>query len=279
VVFSGSSIIELTSQDADLSRRALKYEMTGLSFREYLLMKGIISWPAMTLQEILADHGRIATEIAATVPVLMHFATYLRGGFYPYCLESDRDYLLSLEQVIMTVMENDLRFIEGYDIAQSRKMLLLLKVIAASAPFKPNISAISQKTGLHRHTVLQYLQYLEKARLIRLVNLPDKHLSRLQKPDKIYLDNPNLFYALNPDMANSGSIRESFAVNQLSISHEVHLHSEADFIVDHRYVIEIGGRGKDTRQVRDHGSAYIFKDNIEIGYSQSIPLWLLGFLY
>lgn len=41
LVFSGSSIIELTKQDADLSRRALMYEMTGLSFREYLFLANV----------------------------------------------------------------------------------------------------------------------------------------------------------------------------------------------------------------------------------------------
>ncbi len=83
-------------------------------------------------------------------------------------------------------METDLRFIEGFDIAQSKKMLTLLKVIASSAPFKPNISKISEKTGLHRQTVLQYLQYLEKAKMIKLVNQPDRFISRLQKPDKVF---------------------------------------------------------------------------------------------
>ncbi len=279
VVFSGSSIIELTEQDADLSRRALMYEMTGLSFREYLLMLGIFNFPAITLSELMADHAEISSEIAGKIPVLKHFSSYIHGGFYPYFLEPERDYLMTLEQVIGTVMESDLRFIDGYDVAQSRKMMILLKVIAASAPFKPNISAISQKTGLHRHTLLQYLQYLEKARLIRLVNQPDKYISRLQKPDKIFLDNPNLFYALNPDMANTGSIRETFALNQLSVHHEVSLHAEADFLVDHHHIFEIGGRSKDIRQVRSLDNAYIFKDNIEIGYSRVIPLWLLGFLY
>lgn len=279
VVFSGSSIIELTEQDADLSRRALMYEMTGLSFREYLLMLGIGTFQANTLSELLADHVSISTEIAARIPVLKHFSSYLQGGFYPYFLEPERDYLMTLEQVIGTVMESDLRFIDGYDIAQSRKMMILLKVIAASAPFKPNISAISQKTGLHRHTILQYLQYLEKARLIRLVNQPDKYISRLQKPDKIFLDNPNLFYALNPGLVNTGSIRETFALDQLSVHHEVNLHAQADFLVDHHHIFEIGGKTKDIRQVINLDYAYIFKDNIEIGYARVIPLWLLGFLY
>ncbi len=279
LVFSGSSIIELTKQDADLSRRALIYELTGLSFREYLLMDDIISLPVYPLNEIISDHEETATVIVKQIPVLKHFSTYLKNGFYPYFLEPERDYLTTLEQIIQTVMETDLRFIENFDIAQSRKMLTLLKVIASSAPFKPNISKISQKTGLHRQTVLQYFQYLEKARMIKLVNQPERFISRLQKPDKIFLDNPNLFYALNPEMLNTGNLRETFALNQLCANHEVFLHEKADFLVDNKFIIEIGGKNKDTRQVRGFDNSFVFMDDIEIGHHNRIPLWLLGFLY
>lgn len=279
IVYSGSSILELTRQDADLSRRTLNYEMTGLSFREYLLMSDILALPPVALEQVLTEHSVLSSEIAGKIPVLKHFRNYLKSGYYPYFLETERDYLMSLEQVITTVMETDLQFIEGFDVSGSRKMLALLKVIAASAPFKPNISAISQKTGLHRHTVLQYLQYLEKARLIRLVNQPDKYLSRLQKPDKVFLENPNLFFALNHDLVNTGSLRETFALNQLLVKHRVNLHPKADFLVEQKYIFEIGGKTKTGKQVKELEDGYVFKDDIETGHRNHIPLWLLGFLY
>jgi len=122
------------------------------------------------------------------------------------------------------------------------------------------------------------LQYLEKTKLIRLVNQHDKFISRLQKPDKIFLDNPNLFYALNPGIVNIGNLRESFALNQLSVNHEVFLHEEADFLVDNKFVFEIGGKNKNTRQINKHKNSYVFQDDIQIGHHKSIPLWLLGFL-
>lgn len=279
VVFSGSSILELTKHDADLSRRALIYEMTGLSFREYLLIADIITLPSYSLEDILKNHIEIAFSIVKGIPVLKYFASYLQGGFYPFFLEKDRDYLMTLEQIITTVMETDMRFIENFDIAQSKKMLTLLKVIAASVPFKPNISKISEKTGLHRQTVLQYFQFLEKARMIKLVNQPERYISRLQKPDKLFLDNPNLFFALNPERVNTGNLRETFALNQLAANNEVFLHEKADFLVDNKYIIEIGGKNKDNRQVRDYSNSYVFPDDIEIGHHNHIPLWLLGFLY
>lgn len=279
VAFSGSSIIEITKQEVDLSRRAMIYELTGLSFREYLLMSGILTIPAYTLPEILTNHVEIATEVVKKIPVLKHFRTYLKSGYFPYFLEPDRDYLMTLEQVIRTVMEEDLRFIENFDIAQSRKMLILLKIIAASAPFKPNVAKISQKAGLHRQTVVQYFHYLEMTRMIRLLNLPARSISRLQKPDKLFLDNPNLFYALNPEQTDTGSLRETFALNQLSVKHKVSLHETADFLVDQKYIIEIGGKNKTRKQVRGISDSYIAADDIEYGSGNKIPLWLFGFLY
>lgn len=115
--------------------------------------------------------------------------------------------------------------------------------------------------------------------MIKLVNQPERYISRLQKPDKIFLDNPNLFYALNHEMANTGNLRETFALNQLSVNHEVFLHEHADFLVDQQFVIEIGGKNKDNRQTRDSDNSYVFADDIEIGHHNRIPLWLLGFLY
>jgi uncharacterized protein len=279
IVFSGSSIIELLRQDADLSRRALMYEMTGLSFREYLLMTDILHNQTFQLSEIINNHVSIATQISGNIAVLKHFKDYLKTGFYPYFMEEDRNYTITLEQVVRTVLENDLRIIDNFDVAQSRKMLTLLKIIAASAPFKPNISKISQKTDLHRQTVLLYLQYLEKARMIRLLNQPDKYISRLQKPDKLFIDNPNLFYVLNPEMVNKGSLRETFALNQLAVSHEVALHETADFLVDNKYVFEIGGKSKDLKQVKDSVDGFVLVDDIEVGFHKRIPLWLMGFLY
>jgi hypothetical protein len=115
--------------------------------------------------------------------------------------------------------------------------------------------------------------------MIKLVNQPERYISRLQKPDKIFLDNPNLFFALNPEMVNKGNLRETFALNQLAAQHEVFLHPQADFLVDNKFVIEICGKNKDTHQVRDIDNSFIFQDDIETGHHNRIPLWLLGFLY
>lgn len=279
IVFSGSSVIELSKNEADLSRRALMYFMPGLSFREYLLLSGIIDLPVLNLTEVLESPANISADISTRIPVMKYFKQYLQSGYYPFFLEAERDYMLTLEQVIRTVIEVDFLHLEQFDSTKSRQILSLLKVVAASAPFIPNISKISEKTGLHRQTTLLYLQYLEKAGLITLLNRPHKSISRLQKPDKLFLNNPNLFYALNPEHVNTGSLRETFAVNQFSVMHEVALHPGADFIVDDKYVIEIGGKEKKQDQIRDRDDAFLLLDDIETAHKNRIPLWMLGFLY
>lgn len=279
MVFSGSSIIEISRQDVDLSRRALMYELNGLSFREYLLMSGVIELPEISLGQMLGEHENLALEITQQFQPLKFFKAYLKEGYYPYFLEKDRNYRATLEQVIRIVLETDLSFIEKFDITQTRKILSLLKIISVSAPFKPNISKISQKTNLHRHTVLQYLEYLEKSRLISLVNYQDKYISRLQKPDKVFLNNTNLFYALNPELVNIGSVRETFVLNQLIAQHEVCLSEMANFLVDNEFTFEVGGPNKTSHQIRGTENAFLLIDDLEIGHHNRIPLWMLGFLY
>jgi hypothetical protein len=95
----------------------------------------------------------------------------------------------------------------------------------------------------------------------------------------VFLENPNLFFALNHELVNTGSLRETFALNQLLVKHRVNLHPKADFLVDQKYIFEIGGKTKTGRQVKELDEAYVFKDDIETGHRNHIPLWLLGFLY
>ena len=279
ITFSGSSITEITRQDVDLSRRALLYELPGLSFREYLLLAEGLSFASVSLPELLRNHVAIAADLTQLFRPIEHFKAYLQHGYYPYFMEEERDYQLTLEQTLQLVVEIDMKYQPGFDPSKSRKLLQLLKVIAASAPFKPNISKLSERIGINRNTLVQYLHYLEKARLIRLLHVPDKDISVLQKPDKIFLDNTNLQYVLNSTQADVGSMRETFLASQVSPKHELHLHRQADFIIDHQYVIEVGGKSKASRQITGLPDAYLAVDNLEIGNNHRIPLWLFGMLY
>lgn len=280
MIFTGSSVIDIHLQEADLSRRAVFYELTGLSFREFLYFKGIYSSVHFTLEEILQNHSEIALKMNKEFRPIPHFQDYLDHGYYPFFKENLNTYFIRIEQVIRFIVETELRFVDGFDVNNTNKVLQLLSILSENVPFKPNISKLSEKIGISRQTVVQYLHYLEKARLINTLNAAGVSISTLQKPEKIYLENPNLHRAIASTIPNPGSRRESFLLNQLrNAKHEVSLPNHGDFLVNRKYTIEVGGKNKGNEQLKGIEQAYFAADNMEIGVGNKIPLWLFGFLY
>lgn len=279
VVFTGSSIIELLKQEVDLSRRALLYEINGLSFREYLQLQNIISYPKFSLDDILNRHEEIAADINQNIRPLQYFQDYLSVGYYPFFLEGMDFYAERLAQAIRLVIEIDLDFIPGYDPRNARKVYQLFYILASNVPFKPNISKLSEKIGIHRNTLVQYLHHLERASLINTLYPAGISTSILQKPEKIFLHNTNIAYAIAPAQINKGSLRETFLLNQLKVRHEVHLPKKGDFLIDDTYTIEVGGTNKSNKQIKDIPNAFVAADDLELGMANKIPLWLFGFLY
>ena len=55
--------------------------------------------------------------------------------------------------------------------------------------------------------------------------------------------------------------------------------SLGDFVIDDRYLFEVGGEKKWFTQIKDICESYVVSDNIETGTGNRIPLWLFGFLY
>lgn len=279
IVFSASSALDIYRGEADLSRRVLTYTLPGMSFREYLLLKGILDHTAIPLKDIAANHEQLASEIVNQIQPLPHFRDYLKWGYLPIIVESRKeDIPIRLIQIINAVVESDLAYTESFDGGTAAKIKKLLGVIAESVPFKPNVSALARKMNVSRESVYLWLSYLDKARLLNTLRQKGKGVSTLQKPDKIYLENTNLAYALQED-PNIGSVRESFLMNQLyNAEYETTLPEKGDFFTD-GYLIEVGGRNKSGEQVRDHPNALIAADDIETGYGSKISLWLFGFLY
>lgn len=280
MIFTGSSVIDIHLQEADLSRRAVFYELTGLSFREFLYFKGIYSSVHFTLEEILQNHSEIALKMNKEFRPIPHFQDYLDHGYYPFFKENLNTYFIRIEQAIRFIVETELRFVDGFDVNNTNKVLQLLSILSENVPFKPNISKLSEKIGISRQTVVQYLHYLEKARLINTLYAAGVSISTLQKPEKIYLENPNLHRAIASTIPNPGSRRESFLLNQLrNAKHQVSLPNHGDFLVNRKYTIKVVGKNKGNEQLKGIEEAYIAADNMEIGVGNKIPLWLFGFLY
>ncbi|MGC9313817.1 MAG: ATP-binding protein [Sediminispirochaetaceae bacterium] len=281
IVFTASSLLEILDARADLSRRAVVYHLPGLSFREYLNIQGIGRFKTRTLEEIIHNHSRLSGEIVKEIKPFQFFQDYLQTGYYPFFLEGRETFSIRLEETLIMLLEVELPLLRNIDLSYVIKLKQLLSIISESAPFVPNISRLSDRIGINRHTLITYLHYLTEARLINSLYKQARGIGALKKPDKLFLENTNLMYLLAGHVKTSdkGTVRETFFFNQIGTSHELVYPEQADFLVDGKYTFEIGGRNKGKRQIRGIEAAYVAADDIEYGYGRTIPLWLFGFLY
>jgi predicted AAA+ superfamily ATPase len=279
VVFTGSSLLNILNAEADLSRRCVSYEMQGLSFREYLLFNHDISLPAFALEDVLTRPLDISETITRECRPLKYFYHYLQNGYYPFFMQKNIDYLTQVQKVVNMILEIELPQLGNMDVSNVRKMRSLLAVVSSGVPFVVDISKMSQVAELNRNTILLYLAHLHRAKIINLLYSDMQNIKRMQKPDKIYMENPNLLYALALSSVEIGTARETFFVNQLMQNHQVEYGRKADFIIDGKYTIEVGGQSKDGKQIVNIPNAFIAADDMEYALGNKIPLWLFGFLY
>jgi predicted AAA+ superfamily ATPase len=279
IVFTGSSLLEILNARADLSRRALVYDMQGLSFREYIAVKEKIILDSYSLDEILSNNETISSNLVSKIKPFQYFDDYLKIGYYPFFLEGEDDYYSRLNEIINMILDIELPALRKVDVSYIQKIKKLLVVIGKSAPFIPNVSELASQIGIARQTLLIYFSYLEESRLINQLFRQTRGLGTLEKPDKLFLENTNLMYALNGIMTDVGNMRETFVYNQLAKNHDVLYSMDSDFFVDGKYTFEVGGKNKKRTQIRNVQNSYIIADNIEYGTERRIPIWLLGFLY
>ena len=278
VVFTGSSMLEIYKSNADLSRRAISYELKGLSFREFLLLEHNLDFPVLTLKEILKNHYTIASDIIGKIKILPEFKKYLKYGYYPIYKEGLKSYSLRLQNAVNTVLDNDLHSVESVEYTTIFKIKKLLMVLASLVPYTPNINSLSSEIETNRANALRYLEYLKRAGLIQTFLYPQKSMKAFGKPNKIYLNNSNLLYILADENANIGNVRETFFANQVSAKYAVNTSQKGDFQVD-GCIFEVGGEKKSYKQIKDLPESYLVVDETEVGYGNKIPLWLFGFLY
>jgi hypothetical protein len=279
VIFTSSSILDIYKGESDLSRRAVTYHLAELSFREYLLLYEQIELPVLTLEEILNNHASISLEFLKTFTPLKHFPKYLKIGNYPYFENNEEEYDQKLRNTVNLILEVDLQTTENLDFHTLAKLKRLLFVIASNVPFTPNIQKISDTIQLNRNALVRALQLLDRAALIRMVYKQTRSISLLNKPDKIWMHNTNLMFAISGGQVEIGTVRETFFMQNIAHNHVLSLPDKGDVLVDNTYVFEIGGKKKSKKQIAHIENAFVVNDDIEIGFQNSIPLWLFGFLY
>lgn len=272
VVFTGSSVLDIKKGASDLSRRAVIYNMQGLSFREYLKLFHDISSRTYSLEDII-QHKVDIPELERPLPL---YTDYLKEGYYPFALEDDYD--IKLSQVINQTLENDIPIYAEMNVATGRKLKQLLSIISKSVPFKPNMSKIAEMLSISRNNVADYCLYIEEAGMIAQLRDSTGGIRGLGKVDKIYLDNTNLIYNLANDMSNIGNIRETFFLNQMRVKYDVIASPIADFKIND-IIFEVGGKNKAQKQIKDTNNGYVVKDDIESGFLNVIPLWQFGLTY
>ena len=279
VVYSGSSLLKLEKRGGDLSRRQTPYTLDGLSFREYLKFEGVADFPAVTLENILSSHVAIARSVCREFPVLVYFDAYCGGGYYPFYKDEPRHYMSRVVATANQVLEVDYPEIEDVEPMTIRKARRMLNVLAASAPLTPNMDKLYKELGTDRKQGLKILHALERAGLLSLLSSAAKeNLKHLSTPDKIYCGNTNLMKALVA-LPNPGTMRETFFLNQLRHAHDVTYPAKGDFLVDGKWLFEVGGQGKGFDQIKDLPNSFVVNADTEVGIGNKIPLWLFGFLY
>lgn len=272
IVISGSSILDIYKGMADLSRRMPIYEMQGLSFREYLRLFHGIDVPVYSMEDILT-HKAVINGIEHPLPL---FHDYLKRGYYPF--GRDAEFEIELMQVINQTMEIDIPMHIKANVSVGRKLKSLIMVVSKSVPFKPVMQKLADVTGISRNDIPDYLIYMERAGMISQLRNATGGLRGLGKVEKLYLDNTNLIYALAPEHADIGNVRETFFMNQTRVCNDVRSSDISDFEIDNK-VFEIGGRKKGQKQIENASDGYIVKDDIESGYANVIPLWAFGLNY
>jgi len=279
IVFTGSSIIDISRQQGDLSRRAVIYELQGLSFREYLSMKKIIDLPVIKFEELLNDSSQVKKRLPANFRPLEFFNEYLHNGYYPFSLEDSGSLHHRINQMVRAIVEYDMAELKDFDIRNAKKVLQLLYIIAQQVPFKPNLSSLAQKSSLHRNSLNNYLHYLEIAGLIRMLYPRGKSVAILQKPEKLFLNNATLQNNLAEGDPDKGSMRETFFLSQCAPFYKIGLPTQGDFIIDNKYTFEVGGKDKGGKQINKTKYAWLVKDDIVSGSLNTLPLWKFGMMY
>jgi len=285
VIISGSSALSINHARADLSRRVLKKEVKGLSFREFLEFKYGVSLSTINLDDLLKNHIDIAYDNLQKLDlpsIEPDFKEYLQNGYYPFYFQNkdSSSYLLKLKETVNVVLEVDIPTITNIKYTTIRKFKKLIEFICTSSPYTPNMQTLLAKINMHKNEyseLYMYLDYLQRAKILRLCKSANKKDAILTKPEKIYLNNTNLHFAycLNTEI---GTLREVFFSSMME-DFSLYIPKNGDFIIDNKYIFEVGGKNKKYNQIKNIPNSFVVADDIEIGGGNKIPLWLFGFLY
>lgn len=283
VLFSGSSSMSLIKGHYDLSRRAILKTLYGFSFREYLEVQEKTKYPVLTVSDIIKNHTKYAKELMATPKLLGHFKSYLKQGYFPTFMEflSYDAYRSSLQSVVDKTIFEDISSFYSLYTSSLDIFKKILYFFATSEPGGVNINKLAQSLAKDNSTISDYIQILKELGLLRFLSTNKQGHALVRNAEKIYLDNPNLLYALNDEAGRdvlAGTLRELFVISSIQNSGERVYFSPVGDVECAGHVFEIGGTGKRTSSLHGVQNGFIVMDDILIGDPKTIPLYLFGFL-
>lgn len=278
IVYTSSSLLIMDNATVDLSRRQTAYTLYGLSFREFLAFENILHYPAIALEDLLQNHVRHAMQIVRNVKMASYFEAYLEHGYYPFYREVGEDFASRLREIVSVVIDSDLPAVENMTFETLQKVKKLVMIISERVPFEPKMSELWTQLVTNNELGLRMLYALDKAQIFALLTSKVKNYKFLYKPDKIFLGNTNLMHVLCP-LVNKGNERETLFCCQLQVNNDVKHPLKGDFLVNDKYLFEVGGRKKSFEQIADVPNSFLAVDDTEVGHGNRIPLWLFGFTY
>ena len=278
IVYTSSSLLIMDNATVDLSRRQTAYTLYGMSFREFLAFENILHYPAIALEDLLQNHVRHAMQIVRNVKMASYFEAYLEHGYYPFYREVGEDFTSRLREIVSVVIDSDLPVVENMTFETLQKVKKLVMIISERVPFEPKMSELWTQLVTNNELGLRMLYALDKAQIFALLTSKVKNYKFLYKPDKIFLGNTNLMHVLCP-LVNKGNERETLFCCQLQVNNDVKHPLKGDFLVNDKYLFEVGGRKKSFEQIADVPNSFLAVDDTEVGHGNRIPLWLFGFTY
>ena len=282
LVFSGSSSLEITAGEYDLSRRAKMFFLPGLSFREYLNFSTQSHFPSLPFEELMSNPQKLDTLVSKIPKIKGHFQDYLQHGFYPFYNEQPLSYHEKLLAIIdKSIFEDiaDFYNIKTSSLAIHRKILTYL---ASTPPGSINTHNLAKNMSSDDKTILNFLTHLQKTGLIRLIFPAETGNAALRRPEKIFLNNTNFQYALEGRLQGPldlGRVRElTFIQLTQSAGLELFQSKAGDYSIN-EFCFEVGGKNKTPQQIKHIPHSFLVKDDLMLSRKREIPLMYFGFLY
>jgi predicted AAA+ superfamily ATPase len=275
IIFSASSVMRLHENNDDIGHIVRSYNLRGFSFREFINLQAKTSFEAYTLENIINNHVRIAENICSKINPFDYFDDYLHHGYYPFFLEN-RNFSENLLKTMNMELEVDILLIKQIDLKYLSKIRKLLYLLMLTPPSAPNVSKLSVEIETSRATIVNYIKYLQDARLLNLLYMEEDEFPK--KPNQIFVHNTNLMHAVNPGNVDKNDELKTFFYNTIHSKHKVNLRKyQSDFLIDRK--IPFRCEDKNIQKTKHISKIIHAVHGIEVGTKNEIPLWLFGFLY